>query len=119
MSAFRVGRRGFRPPDLVAAIGSVSAGCSVRTGDIDRGHHKGALRGHREGDFEAAYAYFAASTAPERGTWISGEEDSGITGSTVNSLEVDEVSAETATATVDVSFEDKTGTPRFLITWSL
>lgn len=47
------------------------------------------------------------------------EEAQGITGSTINSVEVNEVSEDTATATVDVSFEDDTGSPRFLITWNL
>jgi hypothetical protein len=32
---------------------------------------------------------------------------------------VDEVSISTATATVDVSTTDNTGTPRFVITWRL
>jgi hypothetical protein len=34
-------------------------------------------------------------------------------------LQVDEVLGTTATATVDVSFVDNTGTPRFVIVWSL
>ncbi len=37
----------------------------------------------------------------------------------MNSVVVVEVSEGTATATVDVSFQDNTGTPRFVITWSL
>ncbi len=37
----------------------------------------------------------------------------------INSLSVDGASGETVVAIVDVSFKDETGTPRFLITWSL
>jgi hypothetical protein len=34
-------------------------------------------------------------------------------------VRVEEVSGMTATATVDVSFVDNTGTPRFVIVWGL
>jgi hypothetical protein len=42
-----------------------------------------------------------------------------IEDSTVNALGVAEVDDETATATVDVTFEENSGIPRFLITWDL
>jgi ketosteroid isomerase-like protein len=74
------------------------------------------------GDFERAYSYFGPteqSVVGGRENWIAGEKASKITGSTINSLKVEKVSGNTATATVDVSFKDKTGTPRFLITWDL
>ncbi len=48
----------------------------------------------------------------DEGRWITDEEEShGITGSTVHSLEVSEASGSAATAEVDVSFEDNTGSP--------
>jgi hypothetical protein len=48
----------------------------------------------------------------DEGKWIADEESHhGITGSTVHSLEVGEVSAAAATSEVDVCFEDKTASP--------
>ena len=48
----------------------------------------------------------------DEGRWIADEEEShGITGSTVHSLGVEEVSGSAATAEVDVGFEDNTGSP--------
>jgi methionine-rich copper-binding protein CopC len=85
-----------------------------------------ALYGHYEaigrGSFEEAYSYFGPSfrarTSEE--AWVAEEETFGITGSTINSVEVGEVSEDgTATATVDVSFEDNTGSPSFVIEWAL
>ncbi len=55
----------------------------------------------------------------DKATWIEREKSYHIEESIVNSLEVAEVEDEAATATVDVTFEDDSGTPRFLITWSL
>jgi class 3 adenylate cyclase len=84
-----------------------------------------AVEGHYEaigaGNFEEAYSYFgpAYRSIKDEETWISDEKSYGIRSSKINSLEVDEVSVNTATATVDVSFEDNTGTPRFLIAWNL
>jgi len=84
-----------------------------------------AVRSHYEaigaGNFEAAYSYFGPSfrSQHDQASWIEGEQSYRIQDSTINSLEVDEVLGTTATATVDVSFVDNTGTPRFLIVWSL
>lgn len=84
-----------------------------------------AVEGHYRaigaGDWEAAYSYFGPlyrSIKDER-TWISDEKSNGIRSSKIHSLKVNEVSGDTASATVDVSFEDDTGTPRFRITWNL
>ena len=55
----------------------------------------------------------------DEGRWVADEESQGITGSTVHSVEVGEVSGGAATAEVDVSFEDDAGSPRFRITWRL
>jgi tRNA A-37 threonylcarbamoyl transferase component Bud32 len=84
-----------------------------------------AIRGHYEaiGDqnFEAAYSYFGPTfrSTMEEAIWIEEEESYDIQNSTIYSIEVNEVSGYTAVATVDVSFEDNTGTPRFSITWEL
>jgi serine/threonine-protein kinase len=85
----------------------------------------GAVRGHYEaigrGDFEEAYSYFGPTfrSQHDAASWISGEQSYEIQSSTIHSLTVDEVLGTTATATVDVSFVDNTGNPRFLIVWSL
>jgi hypothetical protein len=47
----------------------------------------------------------------DEGKWIADEESHGITGSTVHSLEVSEVSVSAATAEVNMGFEDNTGSP--------
>jgi eukaryotic-like serine/threonine-protein kinase len=84
-----------------------------------------AVRGHYAaigaGNFEEAYSYFGPTfrSQHDQASWIAGEQSYEIQGSTIHSLTVDEVSATTATATVDVSFVDNTGTPRFVIVWSL
>jgi hypothetical protein len=84
-----------------------------------------AVRGHYEaigaGNFEEAYSYFGPTfrSQQDEASWISGEQSYEIQGSTIHSLTVDEVLGTTATATVDVSFVDNTGTPRFVIVWSL
>lgn len=83
------------------------------------------LRNHYEAigdnDFDTAYSYFGPtfSSANSETDWVSGEESSGITDSTINSIDVSEVSEDAATATVDVSFEDNSGTSHFVITWNL
>jgi eukaryotic-like serine/threonine-protein kinase len=85
----------------------------------------GAVRGHYEaigaGNFEEAYSYFGPTfrSQHDQDSWISGEQAYEIQSSTIHSLQVDEVLDTTATATVDVSFVDNTGTPRFVIVWSL
>ncbi len=84
-----------------------------------------AVRGHYgaigAGDFEEAYSYFGPTfrSQHDQTSWIEGEQSYQIQSSTINSLEVEEVLGTTATATVDVSFVDNTGTPRFVIVWSL
>ena len=83
------------------------------------------VRGHYEaigrGDFEEAYSYFGPTfrSQHDEASWIASEQSYQIRSSTIHSLTVEEVSATTATATVDVSFVDNTGTPRFLIVWGL
>jgi hypothetical protein len=85
----------------------------------------GAVRGHYEAigkdDFEEAYSYFGPTfrSQHDAASWIAGEQSYDIRSSTIHSLTVDEVLGTTATATVDVSFVDNTGNPRFIIVWSL
>ena len=84
-----------------------------------------AVRGHYEaigaGSFEEAYSYFGPTfrSQHDEASWIAGEQSYEIQSSTIHSLQVDEVLGKTATATVDVSFVDNTGTPHFVIVWSL
>jgi serine/threonine protein kinase len=84
-----------------------------------------AVRGHYEaigaGNFEQAYSYFGPTMRSEtdEATWIAGEESSQIQSITINSLEVNEVSGSTATATVDFSSINKAETARFHIVWML
>jgi hypothetical protein len=84
-----------------------------------------AVRGHYEaigaGNFEEAYSYFGPTmrSRQDEASWIASEESYEIQSSKIHSLTVDEVLGTTATATVDVSFVDNTGTPRFVITWGL
>jgi len=84
-----------------------------------------AIRGHYEAigtnNFVKAYSYFGPTfrNQVDRQSWVSSEESSQITGSTINSLKANNISGNQATATVDVSFQDKTGTSRFLITWQM
>jgi len=84
-----------------------------------------AVRGHYEaigaGNFEEAYSYFGPTMRSEtdEANWIAGEESSQIQSITINSLEVNEVSGSTATATVDFSSINKTETARFHIVWML
>jgi serine/threonine-protein kinase len=84
-----------------------------------------AVRGHYEaigrGNFEEAYSYFGPTfrSQHDAASWIAGEQSYDIQDSTIHSLTVDQVIGTTATATVDVSFVDNTGTPRFVIVWSL
>jgi serine/threonine protein kinase len=84
-----------------------------------------AIEGHYgaigTGNFEGAYSYFGPTFRGQhdQASWIAGEQSYEIQSSTIRSLTVDEVLGTSATATVDVSFVDKTGTPRFVIVWSL
>jgi serine/threonine protein kinase len=85
----------------------------------------GAVRGHYEaigaGNFEEAYFYFGPTMRSEtdEANWVAGEESSQIQSITINSLEVNEVSGSTATATVDFSSVNKAETARFHIVWML
>lgn len=93
--------------------------------EIEKQWVENAIRNHYaaigDGDFETAYSYFGptyrSTTNKER--WIADEASHQVKGSTVNTLEVNEVSEDTATATVDVRFEDDTGTSRFFTIWRL
>jgi hypothetical protein len=84
-----------------------------------------AIEGHYgaigTGNFEGAYSYFGPTfrSQYDQASWIEGEQSYEIQSSTIHSLTVDEVLGTSATATVDVSFVDNTGTPRFVIVWSL
>ncbi len=115
--------------DFVAAqqVGSPSASASPNASapvgeeeaveDAVRDHYEAI----GEGDFEEAYYYFGPTTRSrqDEAGWVETEEAFQIKSSTIHSLAVDEVLGSTATATVDVSFEDDTGTPRFVIVWGL
>jgi hypothetical protein len=100
-----------------------TAGSSVR----EEAGVANAIRGHYQaigaGDFAKAYSYFGPTVRSQlqnnKQGWINSEESSQITGSTINSLKVPNVSGNQATATVDVSIQDKSGTSRFQITWQL
>jgi hypothetical protein len=84
-----------------------------------------AVQGHYEaigaGNFEEAYSYFGPTfrSQHDQASWIAGEQSYEIQSSTIHSLQVGEVLGTTATATVEVSFVDSTGTPRFVIVWGL
>jgi hypothetical protein len=84
-----------------------------------------AIEGHYgaigTGNFEGAYSYFGPTFRGQhdQASWIAGEKAYEIQSSTIHSLTVDEVLGTSASATVDVSFVDNTGTPRFVIVWSL
>jgi tRNA A-37 threonylcarbamoyl transferase component Bud32 len=84
-----------------------------------------AVRGHYEaigaGSFQEAYSYFGPVMRSEtdEATWIAGEESSQIQSITINSLEVNEVSGSTATATVDFGSINEAETARFHIVWIL
>jgi serine/threonine protein kinase len=84
-----------------------------------------AVRGHYgaigAGNFEEAYSYFGPTlrSQQDEASWIAGEESSQIQSTSIDSLEVNEVSGNTATATVDFSSINKTETGRFHIVWLL
>src|ERR687889_819450 len=84
-----------------------------------------AVRGHYgaigAGNFEEAYTYFGPTlrSQQDEANWIAGEESSQILSTTINSLEVNEVSGNTATAPVDLSTLNKTETGRFHMVWIL
>jgi hypothetical protein len=88
---------------------------------------KDAIKGHYAaigaGDFKKAYSYFGPTFRNQiqnnKQGWINKEKSYQIQSTTINSLKVSSVSGNQATATVDFSVQDNTGTPRFLITWNL
>ncbi len=96
---------------------SAPAGEEEAVEDAVRGHYEAI----GEGDFEEAYSYFGPTTRSRQDEtgWVRTEESFGIQSSTIHSLTVEEVVGSTATATVDVSFVDNTGNPRFVIVWGL
>jgi hypothetical protein len=105
---------------------SASASASAApAGEEDAEGVEDAVRGHYEaigrGDFEEAYSYFGPTmrSRQDEASWVASERSYEIQSSTIHSLTVDEVMGSTATATVDVSFVDNTGTPRFVIVWGL
>ncbi len=103
-----------------AATPSASASKASASEEVET-----AVRGHYKaigaGDFEKAYSYFGPNLRGkiDEAEWVANERSNQIRGSTINSVRVEGVSGNTATATVDVSFRDKTGTPRFVLTWNL
>jgi serine/threonine-protein kinase len=96
------------PPDAANAGGRQEGGV---TGS------QPAPSGEEAPSEESAVA--AAIQGHDEASWIAGEQSYDIQSSTIHSLQVDEVLGTTATATVDVSFVDNTGTPHFVIVWSL
>jgi len=104
--------------------GSSPSASATAGGDEERAVEE-AVRGHYEaigrGDFVEAYSYFGPTmrSRQDQGSWVASEQSYEIQSSSIHSLKVDEVLGTTATATVDVSFVDNTGTPRFVIVWGL
>jgi hypothetical protein len=102
-----------------------SSKASSETASSEEAAVAGAVRGHYEaigaGNFEEAYSYFGPTMRSEtdEANWIAGEESSQIQSITINSLEVNELSGSTATATVDFSSVNKVQTARFHIVWML
>jgi eukaryotic-like serine/threonine-protein kinase len=113
------------PPEGGGAGGVQESGSTGNDPSGEEAAVAAAVQGHYEaigaGDFEEAYSYFGPTFRSQHdpASWISGEQSYEIQSSTVHSLTVEEVSGTTATATVDVSFVDNTGTPRFVIVWGL
>jgi eukaryotic-like serine/threonine-protein kinase len=109
------------------SVSSTASAQSVPSGKVsgEAAAMADAVRGHYEaigaGNFEEAYSYFGPTMRSEtdEANWIAGEESSQIQSITINSLEVNEVSGSTATATVDFSSINKAETARFHIVWML
>jgi hypothetical protein len=105
------------------ALSPSASAAPARGGDEEEVEE--AVRGHYEaigrGDFEEAYSYFGPTmrSRQDQASWVASEESYEIDSSRIHSLTVEEVLGTTATATVDVSFVDKTGNPSFVITWGL
>lgn len=83
------------------------------------------IRNHYEAignnDFEEAYSYFGSTfrSSNSEEDWVAQEEDQGITSSTVNSIDVGDVSEDTVQAAVDVTFDDSSGSSNFYLGWEL
>ena len=113
--------------DETQSVSSTASAQSVPSGGVsgEAAAVAAAVRGHYEaigaGNFEEAYSYFGPVMKSETDevNWIAGEESSQIQSITINSLEVNEVSGSTATATVDFSSVNKAETARFHIVWML
>jgi eukaryotic-like serine/threonine-protein kinase len=113
--------------DVTQSVSSTASVQSVPSGRVsgEAAAAAGVVRGHYEaigaGNFEEAYSYFGPTMRSEtdEANWIAGEESSQIQSITINSLEVNEVSGSTATATVDFSSVNKAETARFHIVWML
>ncbi|CAN5468675.1 hypothetical protein BH20ACT10_BH20ACT10_25230 [soil metagenome] len=73
------------------------------------------------GDFYGAYSYFGPSfrSSNDEATWVAEEESYGITNATLDYVEILSVSGDSASAAVDVTFEDDTGAPSFSLVWEL
>src|SRR5215216_4265130 len=113
--------------DETQSVSSTASAQSVPSGEVsgEAAAVAAAVRGHYEaigaGNFEEAYSYFGPTMRSEtdEANWIAGEESSQIQSITINSLDVNEVSGSTATATVDFSSINKVETARFHIVWML
>jgi PASTA domain len=118
------------PSDGTGGTQSANSSVSAQSAPADEASSEqaavaAAVRGHYEaigaGNFEEAYSYFGPTLRSQtnEASWIAGEESSQIQSIIINSLEVNEVSGSTATATVDISSINKTETARFHIVWML
>src|SRR5215208_1460210 len=113
--------------DETQSASSTASAQSVPSGEVsgEPAAVAAAVRGHYDaigaGNFEEAYSYFGPTMRSEtdEANWIAGEESSQIQSITINSLDVNEVSGSTATATVDFSSINKVETARFHIVWML
>src|SRR5215217_5849515 len=113
--------------DETQSASSTASAQSVPSGEVsgEAAAVAAAVRGHYEaigaGNVEEAYSYFGPTMRSEtdKANWIAGEESSQIQSITINSLDVNEVSGSTATATVDFSSINKVETARFHIVWML
>ena len=113
--------------DETQSASSTASAQSVPSGGVSSEEEAvaAAVRGHYEAigaeNFEEAYSYFGATMRSEtdEANWIAGEESSQIQSITINSLEVNEVSGNTATATVDFSSINETESAQFHIVWML
>ncbi|HSK85245.1 MAG TPA: hypothetical protein VK902_17875 [Rubrobacter sp.] len=93
----------------------------------ERASVEDTIRGYYEalgaGDFEEAYSYLGPTYKKaidyNKQIWIDSQESEQITDSTINSVKVQRVSEDEATATVDVAFQDEGKDSRFFLEWML